>query len=68
MSNIETVFLDAVNTAADTEPWTAKIRVNNSIEIRFKLDTGTDVSVISTGDKNRIGNITETGKTALWPR
>ena len=47
MSNIEIVFLDAVNTAADTGPQTAEIQVDNFIDIRLKLDTDADVCVVS---------------------
>ena len=56
-SNIKTVFLDVVNTAADTGPWIAEIWVKNFVDILFKLNTGADMSVISTDDENQIGNI-----------
>ena len=49
----DVVFLGTVNTTCSTKLWTVDVKVNKTATICFKLDTGADVSVISSNDHTR---------------
>ena len=54
-NHADAMFLGIVNMTYITKPWIIDINVNKSATICFKLNTGADVSVISSDDYTHLG-------------
>ena len=39
------VFMEAMTSGDEAEPWITTIRINDFVDMQFKLDTGVDVTV-----------------------
>ena len=51
---LDAVFLEALTSGDEAGPWTTTIRINDSVDMLFKLDTDADVTVISTVDYSHL--------------